>query len=138
MPAIHDVSTHSGLTITASHDGYRQLPGAPTHTRRVTVSNEHPLLIVDTISGDGAHHLSGGWLLAPEWTAHPAENGWLLKRPGARTIRVRVSTSAAVALSIAEAKYHPEYGQELSTSRLSWNCTGSLPFEITTEVALEH
>ena len=133
MPIIVDYLADSEMHIRASHDGYSHLPGSPIHERRVTAGGSSSLTIVDTINGNGKHDLQGGWLLAPDWTATPAEKGWDLNRAG-RTVHVRITTDAALSLTIDGAVYHPEYGLEIRTSRLTWNWTGTLLFRITTIV----
>ena len=41
---------------------------------------------------------------------------------------------AATELDIREAAYHPDYGVEVTTRRLVWECRGELPFELLTEI----
>jgi hypothetical protein len=52
------------VEVTASHDGYRRLPGSPVHRRRWRIS---PGLveITDTISGGGTHRLVSRLHVAP-------------------------------------------------------------------------
>jgi uncharacterized heparinase superfamily protein len=44
------------IEVTASHDGYRRLPGAPVHTRTWRVSADG-VEIVDRVDGDGPHRV---------------------------------------------------------------------------------
>lgn len=46
------------VTVVASHDGYRRLPGAPVHRRTFRVGGH--VEIVDEIAGEGAHRVESG------------------------------------------------------------------------------
>ncbi len=45
------------VTVTASHDGYRHLPGAPVHRRTWTVDHR-TLHVTDTVTGAGTHRIA--------------------------------------------------------------------------------
>ena len=51
-----EISDHA-VVITASHDGYRHLPGSPVHRRTWTVS-ESAVAITDEVVGTGHHRIS--------------------------------------------------------------------------------
>ena len=42
------------------------------------MSSTGSLVVTDDIAGRGEHEVAGGFLLAPEWTATAAGNGWLI------------------------------------------------------------
>lgn len=63
----HAAKTDEVHVVDASHDGYRHLPGAPVHRRRVTTSATH-VDVVDRITGTGVHDLVAYWHLAPSAT----------------------------------------------------------------------
>jgi uncharacterized heparinase superfamily protein len=62
-PTVHDVSASDGLRITASHDGYRRLPGSPVHTRTVRLGPDD-LVVDDRVDGSGYHRAVLCWHFA--------------------------------------------------------------------------
>ncbi|HUQ72419.1 MAG TPA: alginate lyase family protein, partial [Planctomycetaceae bacterium] len=120
-----------GFSGWAEHNGYDALPGGPRHARQLLVDDHGPLKIIDRITGTGMHRVSGGYLLAPEWTAKPAPNGWQLTN-GTTTVNVHIESTQPVALSIERRPWHPEYGVEIETNRLTWRIESSIPVEVTT------
>jgi uncharacterized heparinase superfamily protein len=122
-----------GLTATAGHDGYDHLPGGPRHTRRLEVRQDGELTVTDRIDGGGRHDVRGGLLLDPEWTATAAGGGWLLSNGLAR-LRVSVRGPQSLALSEERRPYHPDYGREVTTTRLCWRVADGLPVEVATRV----
>lgn len=59
-PTVHEVSATGALTVTASHDGYRRLPGAPVHRRTVRLDGDE-LVVDDVVEGTGRHHAVVAW-----------------------------------------------------------------------------
>jgi len=123
-----------GFTAGAAHDGYASLPGGPKHARTVSITNQRELRITDRVDGRGAHSLSGGWLLAPGWSAEAVPGGWRVLRDG-QGVSVNVKGPAEMKLGLERRPYHPEYGLEIETVRLCWILESSrLPAEIATVV----
>ena len=54
----------SGGSLTAAHDGFRHLPGAPRHERTLSLSNGC-LEVIDNITGAGQHRIAQSVPLAP-------------------------------------------------------------------------
>jgi len=118
----------------ATHTGFDHLPGRPAHRRHVAVAEDGGLVITDTLTGNGRHRASGGLLLDPLWSAEPHEDGWILARAGLR-LRARVRGSGpSPQLELGRSPYHPDYGVELTSQRLSWSYEGPFPAEVRTEV----
>ncbi|MCK9921740.1 heparinase II/III family protein [Frankia sp. AgPm24] len=75
--------TPTAATVTAGHDGYRHLPGAPHH-QRLWRLDQHGLVLRDRVSGTGQHritlrlHFAPGITLAPD---PPAEASAFPSRP---------------------------------------------------------
>jgi uncharacterized heparinase superfamily protein len=129
------VLTDEGMEARASHSGYRHLHGEPTHTRTVFVREPGLLTIKDVVSGRSRHRLEGGFLLAPEWRAISAPSGWELARGDRPVARVTVTGPEELRLHNSRRPYHPEFGVERQTARLSWDIEDSpLPAEITIAV----
>ena len=116
----------------AAHDGYSRL--GVIHRRRVRLTSDETLSITDRLEGRGSHTLQGGWLLAPGWTATPAESGWQLQREG-KSLRVRLQGPTDLRLSLETKPWHPRFGVEIPTTRLAWRWEGRLPFEVVTSVS---
>ena len=121
-----------GFTVSAGHDGYRHLSGSPHPTRDVTLGPDQRIAITDRCDGRGNHHLSGGWLLAPGWSAIPCDEGWRVYRPDSGELKVHISGPSGLMLRQSPRWYHPEFGKELVATRLEWTVETTLPAEITT------
>jgi uncharacterized heparinase superfamily protein len=97
------------MTLAASHDGYRQLPGKPVHRRRWTLT-DGGLAVEDTVSGNVP--AVARFLLAPDVVAEAAgQNAWRL-RIGDRVCTLAVSDGAA---SLKSATYSPHFGGPVDT-----------------------
>jgi uncharacterized heparinase superfamily protein len=110
----------------AAHTGYDHLPGRPRHHRSIGLSQGR-LTITDRIEGQGRHQLEGGLLLAPE----VAVRGDELTLNGGR-LRVTVTGPPGLAVGPEPRPYHPEYGLELTTTRLVWRVNADLPVTVAT------
>jgi len=123
-----------GFEASAGHTGYAHRAGRPVHRRRLSARPDGAIVVADALEGRGSHHVRGGWLLDPAWRAEPAASGWLLSRGDLR-LRVEVRGGGAEpVLGLVEAPYHPDYGVEVATRRLEWECEQPFPFEVRTEV----
>jgi len=123
------ISRRTGCSGWAAHTGYDALPGSPRHSRHVVVDNHGPLKVVDHVSGQGRHRIAGGFLIAPDWNAEVVDGGWRLTC-GALAVEVRTKASQPVERSVQRRPWHPEYGLEIDTARLTWCCETELPFEM--------
>lgn len=120
-----------GFTASASHTGYDYLSGSPRHRREITQSGQGPLEIREEITGTGLHRVEGGFLLAPEWQVTPHHSGWTLNH-GQRSIDVAIHPSQTVELNVVQRPWHPEFGKEVMTQRITWAGNVTLPFRVTT------
>lgn len=117
----------------AAHDGYAHLGGEPRHLREVEVTDHGPLVLVDRVTGGGAHSVRGGLLVAPPWEVEETEGGWSLAC-GRRHLRVALEGAGTALRSRETRPYHPRYGVEQEATRIGWRWQGTLPFEIRTVV----
>ncbi|HEX2254225.1 MAG TPA: alginate lyase family protein [Thermoanaerobaculia bacterium] len=124
-----------GLTASASHDGYRHLPGRPRHRRRLEVSEGGSLRLADRLEGGGHHRAEGGLLIEPGWAVEPQEDGWLLRRDALR-VRVRAACSGGGSFErwTGTRPQHPVYGVERPAPWLGWRWSGEPPCEVATEL----
>jgi uncharacterized heparinase superfamily protein len=133
-PRVDEMSFGGSVaTVAASHDGYERLPGGPRHRRRVSVDENARLEIVDTVLGGGRHRLQGGFLLDPGWRAETVRGGWNVTK-GAERVAVRVTGPPGLRLFAERQPYHPRFGVEIETQRLSWHLAASLPVEVRIDV----
>jgi uncharacterized heparinase superfamily protein len=129
-----DVRVHTDDTTfdaSAAHDGYARL--GVIHRRHVRLTDDETLQITDRVEGRVCRKIEGGWLLAPGWTATPAESGWQLQRDG-QSLRVRLQGPTDLRLSLDQRPWHPQFGVEIPTTRLAWRWEGTLPCELMTSV----
>jgi len=120
-----------GLDASAGHDGYARL--GVIHQRRVQVAEGGSLVIVDRLEGREYHHLEGGWLLAPGWTAAVRDFGWEIRHEN-RVMHVTLHGPDGLRKLITSRPWHPSFGLELATHRLAWEWEGRLPCEVRTVV----
>jgi hypothetical protein len=118
-----------GMNASSTHTGYDHLPGRPRHHRTITVSERNGLSVVDRVTGNGSHRIEGGFLLASDWEATLEDSGWKLTN-GAYKLHVRVQAPVAITLGLQRQPYHPQFGCELETFRLSWETRSNLPIEV--------
>ncbi|HMK35420.1 MAG TPA: alginate lyase family protein [Desulfomonilaceae bacterium] len=123
-----------GFSVSASHTGYCHLPGSPRPTREITLRKSE-LVIMDRCEGSGSHRLTGGWLLAPGWTAKRFDEGWEVSMPACGCMIVRIEGSPHLKLTQSRKWYHPEFGLELLATRLEWSLDKVLPAEIMTIIS---
>jgi uncharacterized heparinase superfamily protein len=118
----------------ASHDGYRWLPGAPVHRRRIEVSST-ALGIQDSVTGGGNHVVLARFSLHPSVTVVAEEpEGWLLELAGNRMVRVRMQGCSD--RFVAGGYYAPTFGQRMARPVLTWRHKGSLPLNVETRFEL--
>ncbi|MBN2294571.1 MAG: alginate lyase family protein [Pirellulales bacterium] len=122
-------TTDNTLRATGSHDGYYHLDGRPCHTRRVEITDQGCLVIVDEISGRGRHSLEGGLLLAPGWTARKYDDSWEIVRHDKR-VYAKLEADNVTAETLVR-PYSPEYGRRLDVQRLAWRSFVELPYKLT-------
>ncbi|AHY53035.1 heparinase II/III family protein [Bradyrhizobium japonicum] len=114
----------------ASHDGYRWLPGRPVHYRSVTVSPTS-LVVRDRVTGEGNHTIIGRFPLHPlVGRIVPDGPGWSIEVAG--EARLRVSARGASQFLLNDGHYAPSFGQRILRPVLAWSYTGGLPMEVET------
>ena len=118
-----------GMDAAGSHNGYDHLPGRPRHFRHISVRDGAALRVQDRVEGKGRHCMEGGFLLAPEWTVTAADGGWILAG-GPHTLQLTVCGPERLQRRHERVAYHPEYGREVQSSRLSWRLDTTPPVEV--------
>lgn len=113
-----DVSTEctpAALVVTASHDGYRRLPGRVTHTRRWSLSN-NSLSIDDTLTGS-YHQAIARFHLHPDARVVGVDAAQGTADLQAAGHSLRFSTSGG-RISVAPTAYHPGFGLSVANQCL--------------------
>jgi uncharacterized heparinase superfamily protein len=122
------------LSVAASHDGYRWLPGKPVHRRRVVLSPAS-LSIQDSVTGDGDHAVVARFPLHPSVTIVAEEpEGWRLELAGSHVVRVRMRGCSE--RFVAGGYYAPTFGQRMARPVLTWRHNGRLPLNVETRFEL--
>jgi uncharacterized heparinase superfamily protein len=113
--------------ITASHDGYRRLPGRPVHRRRWAVGDD-AVVVDDDVIGSGAHRAV--------FRLHVAPGVPVVARDGAATVGpATVRTSGDLVLSDVEVA--SGFGHCAPTTVLSMTSEGILPLRLQTTLTLD-
>ena len=126
--------TSNTMHAVGSHNGYRFLPGQPSHRRTVEIDADATLRVADVIEGGGQHTVSGGYLLEPCWQVEPIEDGWRL-RSGSTDLSIGITGSMPLELTTESRPVHPHFGVVTESQRLCWRCEGELPLRVETEVS---
>lgn len=126
-----DAATADGETVTVSahHDGYRHLPGAPVHHRTWVVTPQQ-IDVVDRIEGTGEHRLGLRLLMAEQATLGIDGS---VKVPSCTIALNAPPTDGSTHL--AEATHALGHGRLTEATALTWNATTSLPAELRTTIA---
>ncbi|HUP71338.1 MAG TPA: alginate lyase family protein [Acidimicrobiales bacterium] len=115
------------VTVTASHNGYERLPGAPRHRRTWRVTDDG-IEITDEVEGNGEHTSVARLILAPGTQVQPVgENSY---RAGPLEISLS-SGSDLGSVEVAEV-----FGKSQLTLCLSISTRGPLPHRIRIRLAL--
>lgn len=116
------------VTVTASHDGYERLSGAPCHRRTWRIS-DHQVEIIDRIDGRGTHASVARLILAPGTKAEPlGDNG---HQAGPVQVSFTGGQSSLAAVQSAE-----HFGQLEHAHCLSLSVEGPLPHRMHTRLEL--
>ena len=124
----------SSVSASASHNGYRWLPGKPVHRRRVVLSPK-ALSVHDSITGEGDHSIVARFPMHPSVAIMAGETGgWRLELAGSRMVRVLIEGCSES--FVTGGYYAPTFGQRMSRSVLAWRHSGRLPLNVETRFEL--
>lgn len=123
-------TTGKTVSASASHDGYRWLPGSPVHRRSVIMSPRE-LRIRDFITGGGDHSVVARLPLHPAVTVAGVEaDGWRLELAGGPVVRVTIK--GCVERCVLDGYFAPTFGQRIARPVLAWRYRGALPLSVET------
>ena len=103
------------VAVSCSHDGYRRLPGKPSH-RRKWLWRQEGLVVEDRVAGNFSH-AEARFHVHPQWTAVYEQNGRGVFRLKDRTaVRWWVERGFP---RLEPTTFHPEFGQEVASQCLA-------------------
>lgn len=122
-------TTSEGMTAEASHDGFRNR----VHRRELVVSGG-VLTLRDHLTVDRKCQIRGSLLIGPDWQViGHSKIGWRLRGPPGQ-VEILVQGPAGLGLDHQPGAYHPEFGIERQTRRLSWSMETLSPVIVTVRV----
>ena len=130
---VHAVSAHAdagGVTVEAAHDGYRHLPGRPTHHRRWSLRGDE-LRVDDTVTGRGRHRVTVRWHLAPGTDLRLVPGGAVVTT-AACEIEVTVSATSEPTMTAETAQVSAGFGRTVTAPVLACALHPQLPVQIST------
>lgn len=123
-------STLEEVNFSASHDGYKHLPGSPIHTRYFRFKNK-TWFIEDKVTGLN-NRLISNFFLHPEIDVIKNENDILLSKRGKHIAQFK--TNVLSKLSIVSSTYHDRFGVSKKNKCIQIN--GITPSEIKIEIEI--
>jgi uncharacterized heparinase superfamily protein len=120
----------SGITCEAVHDGFRHLPGQPTHRRRWSLAGDG-LRVEDEVNGRGRHEIVVRWQLAPGLAVRAVGGGALVTGP-AGAVSVAVTATAAVLIAVQDRTVAAGFGGVTDAPVLICRIDATLPVGVTT------
>ncbi len=109
-----------------AHDGYKRLPGALIHRRRIEYDGSSHWLVVDDIEGAGRHHAKSYIHLHPDFTAVIEERRVSIRDAGGHEwASLEMLNEGEV--RVEESWYYPEFGRETKNKAIVYTCSGAVP-----------
>lgn len=118
-------ATPSGARLAATHDGWRQLPGAVAHRRAFEMDAEGRLVLLDELAGTGRHLLESHTHLAPDTEVYEEANGRV--RVVRRGVGCTLQLSGPGSLTIDESWVSDRYGERERAPVLTVRARSDLP-----------
>ena len=109
-----------------AHDGYKRLPGALIHRRRIEYDGSSHWLVVDHMEGAGRHRVKSYVHLHPDYTAD-IEGRRISIRDAAGVEWASLEMLNEGEVSVEESWYYPEFGRETKNKVIVYTCSGAMP-----------
>jgi uncharacterized heparinase superfamily protein len=106
-------SNPQSLQISATHDGYKRLPGKPVHSRTVHLKKER-LIVEDEISGGEGLQAEARLLLHPDVNSVKSSDGSIVLRAGGRKLTLHSDHPTGVRPTV----WYPDFGVALPTKQI--------------------
>ena len=123
--------TANSIKISASHDGYKRLPGSPIHSREWFFEKDS-LIVTDEITGTGFHKIESILPLHPNIILNSLKNNKATLKLGDKYILIEVIGKGI--FKDFKSHYHPEFGVSINNIKLIYTCTKALPVKIITRI----
>jgi len=128
---ISTIEQSNGITLAASHDGYRRLNGSPIHNRK-WIFSDCSLEIQDCITGKEFHTIEVVYPLHPDIEVVKINKDYVVLAVGEGRVKIYIEGEGA--LSGVDSTFHPEFGISVKSTKLVYHYTGQLPVQIITRV----
>jgi len=122
--------TGDAVTIEATHDGYRHLPGRPAHRRRWQLRADG-LHVDDTVTGHGRHRIAVRWHLAPNTLLRLVPSGAVVTAK-AGDFDVIITATGELHLTAGMAEIGTGFGRTVLAPVLTCVLRSELPVRICT------
>ena len=120
------------VTIEASHDGYRCLPGRPRHHRRWSLCAQE-LRVDDTVTGRGRHRVVVRWHLAQGTRLRLVPGGAAVTTSSGEVgVTVSTASGAGPGLTAGTAEVAAGFGATVAVPVLAYTADCQLPARIST------
>jgi len=126
-----DIQRGEGLVVSGCHDGYKRLPGRPTHCRIWNYFNSS-LTIHDKINGCGDHRVEVVFHMHPDVEVDQISKECVTLRIGGHTVKINFSGDGS--LFLENSTYHPEFGLSVSNKKLVYCVGHCLPINVATKI----
>ena len=123
-------ATGEAVTIEAVHDGYRHLPGRPTHRRRWQLRADE-LRVDDAVTGHGRHRIAVRWHLVPDALARLVPGGAIVTAKTGN-FDVIITANGELDLAVGMAEVGAGFGKTVAAPVLTCLLHSELPVRITT------
>lgn len=121
------------VRVYGAHDGYRHLPGSPTHRREWKFAPSE-ISISDEVTGAGEHQIEVLFHIHATCSAARNDEGEVSILDSQGTVICVMAMDGAGELGILPSTYHPEFGVALDNQLVSYRWVGSLPMRCTTHI----
>jgi uncharacterized heparinase superfamily protein len=111
--------------ITAAHDGYRHLAGAPLHRRTLRAEARDAWSVSDVVEGSGRHSAIGRIRFHPDFEIHLDAEGCAVATCAEGVVRVRPDPATRFALD--DAWWFPSFGVRRRCRLITMGAEGPLP-----------
>jgi len=118
-----------GCVFEGTHDGYRRLPGAPVHRRRVRYDGAGAIEVTDDISGGGTHQVASRIRLAPGYTPVIKGSYAAVSGPDGRPV-ARIELSDGARPRLEGGCYFPQFGVQLACQVVVLEACGRIPLRL--------
>ncbi len=132
-----DQATTLARGFEAAHDGYRRLPGAVTHRRRVLWAEPERIVVEDALEGAGTHRAVTRWHLGDGRAHEQAEGAYEARWPDGYALSLVPELPKGAATRAGDdAVWAPRFLSARACGVVEWIVEGRLPLSWRTTILL--